>query len=49
MKNSEISCFSSSKPIHKHERIIGIDKDKQDLSDVNGILIMHLWGLRRQA
>ncbi len=42
LNNTEISPFSSSKPIHKDKRIIGIDKDKQDLSDVNGILIMHL-------
>lgn len=42
VKNPEISHFSSSKLIHKDKRIIGIDKNKQDLSDVNGILIMHL-------
>lgn len=42
LNNTEISHFYSSKPIHKDKRIIGIDKDKQDLSDVNGILIMHL-------
>lgn len=42
LKNTEISHFSSSKPIHKDKRMIRIDKDKQDLSDVNGILKMHL-------
>jgi len=47
VKNS--GFMFSSKPIHKDKRIIGIDKDRQDLSDVNGILIMHLCGLRRQA